>query len=99
MPKHKPGHTLDDLAFAGGELAESRDRLNKFRDLQKSFVVGSAERAQADVIIDEIETLHQVLDRLCHRLRRRTRKTNSPQDHRNGPVEISDRRSRLRLAS
>jgi hypothetical protein len=71
MPKHKPGDNLDEIEFAESKLAKSRDRLKKFRGLQNSFVAGSAERALAARTIDEIENLHQVLDRLCHRLRGR----------------------------
>jgi len=71
MPKHKPGHNLDEIEFAEGKLAKSRDRLKTFRGLQNSFAAGSAERALAARTIDEIENLHQVLDRLCHRLRGR----------------------------
>ena len=72
MPKHELGDKLDEIEFAESKLAESRTRLRKFRDLQNSFVAGSAERAQATTIIDEIEILHRVLDRLCQRLRGRT---------------------------
>ena len=71
MPKHKPGHNLDEIEFAEGKLAESRDRLKTFRGLQNSLVASSAERALAARTIDEIENLHRVLDRLCHRLRSR----------------------------
>jgi hypothetical protein len=71
MPKHRPGNNLDDVEFAESKLAESRSRLTKFRDLQSSFLAGSAERAQAAGIIDEIEMLHQLLERLCQRLRGR----------------------------
>ena len=71
MPKHKPGDNLDEIEFAESKLGESRDRLKKFRDLQNSFLASSAERALAARTIDEIENLHQVLDRLCHRLRGR----------------------------
>ena len=71
MPKHKPGHNLDNITFAESKLAESRDRLQKFRDLQVSFFAGQAERELAAIIIDEIEKLHQVLDQLCRRLRGR----------------------------
>jgi hypothetical protein len=71
MLKHKPGHNPDEIEFAESKLAESRDRLKIFRDLQNSFPAGSAERALAARIIDEIEILHQVIDQLCHRLRRR----------------------------
>jgi hypothetical protein len=71
MPKHKPGHDLDEIEFAESKLTESRDRLKKFRDLQNSFFAGSAERAQAATIIDEIEILHRLLERLCKRLRGR----------------------------
>jgi hypothetical protein len=71
MPEHKPGHNLDEIEFAESKLAESRDRLKKFRDLQSSFATGSAERALAARTLDEIENLHRLLDRLCHRLRGR----------------------------
>ncbi len=71
MPKYKPSHELDEIEFAESKLAESRDRLKKFKVLQNSFVASSAERAQAATIIDEIEILHRVLERLCRRLRGR----------------------------
>jgi hypothetical protein len=71
MPKHKPSHDLDEVEFAESKLVESRDRLKQFKDLQNSFIASSAERAQAATIIDEIEILHQVLERLCRRLRGR----------------------------
>lgn len=70
MPKHKPDHNPDEIEFAESKLAESRDRLKIFRDLQNSFLAGSAERALAARIIDEIEILHQVIEQLCHRPRR-----------------------------
>jgi len=69
MAKHKLGDKLDEIEFAESKLAESRDRLHKFRDSQNSFIAGSAERAQAATIIQEIELLHRVLGRLCRRLR------------------------------
>jgi hypothetical protein len=50
----------------------SRSRLRKFRDLQNSFFAGSAERALAARIINEIEGLHQVLERLLQRFRGRS---------------------------
>jgi hypothetical protein len=71
MPKHKPSHDLDEVEFAESKLVESRDRLKQFKDLQNSFIASSAERAQPATIIDEIEILHQVLERLCRRLRGR----------------------------
>ena len=71
MPESKSGHTLDEIELAESELAESRDRLKKLRNVQSTLFAGSAERAQAARIFDEIENLHQVLDRLCHRLRGR----------------------------
>jgi hypothetical protein len=71
MLKSESGHNLDDIEFAESKLAESRDRLKKFRDLHDSFFAGQAERDQTATIIDEIENLHRLLDQLCHRLRGR----------------------------
>jgi hypothetical protein len=70
MTKDKPGSNLDEIEFAESKLAESRDRLKRLKNLQEPFLAGSAQRVQA-TIIDEIETLHQVIERLCRRLRGR----------------------------
>jgi hypothetical protein len=72
MPKHNPSHNLDEVESAERKLAESRSRLRKFRDLQNSFFAGSAERPLAARIINEIEGLHQVLERLLQRFRGRS---------------------------
>jgi hypothetical protein len=68
----KPVFDHDDLEFAESKLAESRSRLTKFRTLRNSFVVGSAERMQANRLVEEIEVLHQLIDQLCRQLRART---------------------------
>jgi hypothetical protein len=56
----------DFVAFAERRLAESRDRMKDYRDLESSFVPGSVERERASILIEEIEVLHKVMDRLCH---------------------------------
>jgi hypothetical protein len=68
----KPVFDHDDLEFAESKLAESRSRLTEFRTLRNSFVVGSAERMQANRLVEEIEVLHQLIDQLCRQLRART---------------------------
>lgn len=67
--RDRPSYDHDALGFAESELEESRARLPKFRALQHSFIAGSAERMQADSLVEEIEVLHQIIDRLCRQLR------------------------------
>jgi hypothetical protein len=61
----------DFVAFAEKRLTESRDRMKDFRDLENSFVPGSDERERASILLEQIEVLHQVMDRLCRQLRLR----------------------------
>ena len=65
------GENFDEIAFAEKTLAESRDRMKDFRDLENSFVPGSVEHERASTLLEEIEVLHQVMDRLCRQLRLR----------------------------
>jgi division protein CdvB (Snf7/Vps24/ESCRT-III family) len=58
-----------DLAFAEKRLAESRDRMQDYRKLENSFVAGSVDRERASILLEDIEVLHQIMDRLCHQLR------------------------------
>jgi len=71
MTKDKPGGDLEEVEFAESKLTESRDQLKRLRSLQNSALTDSAERARAAIIIDEIETLHRVIEQLCRRLRGR----------------------------
>jgi hypothetical protein len=66
------GENFNELEFAEKRLAESRDRMKDYRNLENSFVPGSVERERASILLEEIEVLHQVMDRLCHQLRLRT---------------------------
>jgi hypothetical protein len=70
--RDKRGYDNDGLEFAQNKLAESRSRLTKFRALQNSFSAGSAERMQANRLVEEIEVLHRLIDQLCRQLRTRT---------------------------
>jgi hypothetical protein len=65
------GQDFDELAFAEKQLAESRDRMKDYRNLENSFVPGSVERERAGILVEEIEVLHQIMDRLCYQLRLR----------------------------
>jgi hypothetical protein len=65
------GENFDELAFAEKRLAESQDRMNDYRNLENSFVAGSVERERASILLEEIEVLHQVMNRLCRQLRLR----------------------------
>lgn len=72
IARDRPSYDHDELEFAESKLEESRARLPKFRALQHSFIAGSAERMQADSLVEEIEVLHQMIERLCRQLRART---------------------------
>jgi hypothetical protein len=61
----------DFVALAEKRLAESRDRMKDYRNLANSFVPDSDERKRATNLLEEIEVLHQVMDRLCRQLRLR----------------------------
>jgi hypothetical protein len=61
----------DFVALAEKRLAESRDRMKDYRNLENYFVPGSDERERAINLLEEIEVLHQVMDRLCRQLRLR----------------------------
>jgi hypothetical protein len=63
------GEDFDKIAFAEKRLAESRDRMKDYRNLENSFVPGSVERERATILLEEIEVLHQFMDRLCRQLR------------------------------
>ena len=67
----KPVFDQGELEFAENKLAESQSRLTKFRALQNSFSAGSAERMQANRLVEEIEVLHRLIDQLCRQLRTR----------------------------
>jgi hypothetical protein len=67
----KSGLDFDELEFAERRLAESRDRLKKFKILEFAFVSGSPERMRAKMLIEEIEVIHHVIDHLCRQLRQR----------------------------
>ena len=69
MTKDKWGRDLDQIEFVESKLTGSRDRLKKAQAFANSLPAGSAERAQ--VMIDEIEILQQVLEKLCQHLRGR----------------------------
>ena len=59
----------DFVALAEKRLAESRDRMKDYRSLKNSLVPGSDERERASILLEQIEVLHQVMDRLCRQLR------------------------------
>jgi len=61
----------DFVALAERRLAESRDRMKDYRSLKNSFVPGSDERERTSILLEQIEVLHQVMDRLCRQLRLR----------------------------
>jgi len=61
----------DFVALAEKRLAESRDRMKDYRNLVNSFVPDSDERKRATNLLEEMEVLHQVMDRLCRQLRLR----------------------------
>ncbi|HWY92227.1 MAG TPA: hypothetical protein VNY04_04935 [Chthoniobacterales bacterium] len=61
----------DFVALAEKRLAESRDRMKDYRNLANSFVPDSDERKRATNLLEEMEVLHQVMDRLCRQLRLR----------------------------
>jgi hypothetical protein len=61
----------DFVALAEKRLAESRDRMKDYRSLKNSFVPGSVERERASILLEQIEVLHQAMDRLCCQLRLR----------------------------
>jgi hypothetical protein len=61
--------TPSQIEFVSSKLAESRDRLKKAQAFANSLPAGSAECAQ--VMIDDFETLQQVLGQLCQNLRGR----------------------------
>jgi hypothetical protein len=70
--RYRPDYDHDDLALAQKQLTQSRSRLTKFRALQNSLSAGSAERMQANRLVEEIEVLHRLIDQLCCQLRART---------------------------
>jgi hypothetical protein len=59
-----------ELAFAERRLAESRGRMKSYRDLENSFIPGSVERKRASILVEEIEVLQEMMDRLCQQARR-----------------------------
>ena len=65
------GRDFDDLALAEKKLAESRGRMKDYRDLERSFVPGSDDRIRATMLVEEIESLQRVMDRLCRQMRHR----------------------------
>jgi hypothetical protein len=70
--RDRPDYDHDELELAQKQLAQSRSRLTKFRALQNSFSASSAERMQANRLVEEIEDLHRLIDQLCRQLRTRT---------------------------
>ena len=67
----KSGRNFHEHELAEQRLAESRDRMKRFRSLENSFAPDSSERIRANTLVEEIEVLHQVLDQLCHQFRHR----------------------------
>ena len=59
----------EQLEFAEIRLAKSRDRVNHIRNLRGRFADGSDERVIADRVLENMKTLHQLLDHFCHRMR------------------------------
>jgi hypothetical protein len=69
--RDKSSDDCDFLLFAERRLADSRDRMKEFKKIQNAFVFGSPERMRADLLFEEIEVIHQVMDHLCRQLRQR----------------------------
>jgi len=65
------GLDYHELELAERRLAEFRHRMKELRALQNSFAPGSPERIRANMLLEEIEVLYQVLDDLCRQFRRR----------------------------
>ncbi len=62
---------LEQLEFAESRAAKGRDRVNHLRNLRDGFVAGSAERAQADRLLTNIEDVQRLLEDFCHQMRQR----------------------------
>ncbi len=67
----KLSHDLEQLEFAESRASNGRSRVNHLRNLRNSFVDGSMDRERADKLLQNFESLQQLLDRFCHRMRER----------------------------
>jgi len=67
----KLGRDLEHLHFAEDRAAKSRVRVNNMRKLRDGFAIGSAERAQAEKVLANFESIHELMEQFCHRMRER----------------------------
>jgi hypothetical protein len=67
----KLSHDLEHLEFAESRAATGRDRVNHQKTLRYSFVIGTAEREQAERLLVNFENLQTMLEDFCHLLRQR----------------------------
>jgi hypothetical protein len=63
-------HGEDGFELAEKLLAKSRDRLKQLQALEGLFVSGSPERMRANILLQEVEVLHDVLKQLYYQIRR-----------------------------
>lgn len=67
----KLAHDFEQLDFAESRTAQSWDRVNHARKLRDGFADGSADRARADRVLKNFETIHRLFETFCHHLRER----------------------------
>ena len=77
----KLGHDLESLEFAEARAARSRERMNHFRRLRDSFVEGSSDRAHADGVLANFETIYNIMEQACQRLGERIKSRNLERWH------------------
>ena len=68
IAREKSGRESDGLASAERRLAESRARMPDYMNIENSFIPGSVERMRASILVEEIEVLQKMMDRLCRQL-------------------------------
>ena len=64
----KLSHDLERLEFAEVRAAKCRDRVDCLRKLGDAFADGSMDRAQAERLLDNFESIHQLVE-FCHKMR------------------------------
>ena len=69
VEEDKLSHNLEHLEFAETTAANGRERVNRVRNLCKTFAFGTPERECAERLLVNVENLQTMLDGFCHRLR------------------------------
>jgi hypothetical protein len=67
----KLSHYHEQLEFVENHFARRHNRVNRLTNLRNGFADGSDDHKRADLVLENAEARHQLLDQFCHHMRTR----------------------------